>query len=366
MGDTGTENAAIMLMLPSTLGALQAQTQSFCQSPNTPRPSSPSTANSDTEVPLRNPFERDVSPPPAGKMEETRNIREILAVDARKLSFGAFFPGKIFRCILEVKNLSQEPCLINLHFEQTKVFSSKTLLREFFPGPSKPRELSANSLPNSEAEHACWYLMLMTGTKSLEKTLNGVLLPPGNSIEVGVVVKAPPVSRAKKLYAMLSLSLDSADETIPVFLAGEVETPRLECCRELIYVENQIHVIPVVVRFEEQAQRMRIPFRNGCSQEIELMLSIMPFPGSGSAVGDDAIMTNVSCVPNVCKLAAGALGAININVSYDVDDSEDEEKDCETSSRGSGKKREQKVLIAKVRGTQMIYYYVLDFTFIVE
>ncbi len=307
----------------------------------------------------------------APRVRKRPSVREFVGVDVSQLDFGTFFPGKIFKCTLCVRNLSSQSRAIKLHYDlETKEFSAKSVLDEFFSEAADRPAFGANeSLANSEPVHHCWYLMLGR-TKSFEKQTT-ISLEPGEDMDIGVVVKSPHVI-GKKLYAELRMGLDPDVEVLrpegelSVFLSAEVETPRLECCRELIYSSNNTRVIPIVVRFEEPVQKLKVPFRNNSSQEVEVQLSIVPFPNispmSGGCSGGKRRMftTNVMCVPSTCKLPAKTDSLINLNATYNLD------YDEEQGERYSGRKREQRIMIAKIKGTQMIYYYVLDLNFIVE
>ena len=269
------------------------------------------------------------------------------------MNFGTFYPGKIFKCSLRLTNISDSRRTLSLSFDTT----SPTFLESEFSA-SIPMLGKPPTLPNTELSHKCWYLMLPP-SKTFEKTLL-VTLDPKQKAEIGVVIKSPQIVYPKKFCSVLRLSLDendplqkTASDSVAIFSTAEVDTPKLECSKELVYTENDTRIVPLVVRFEgADIQRLKIPFKNNGGQELELALSIVQFPGGG---GNEKVPVNVSCTPNVCKIPAKGMGLVNISILKQSEGEEEPETD-----------RQQRVLIAKVKNTQMLYYYVLDLTLIMS
>jgi len=206
-----------------------------------------------------------------------------------------------------------------------------------------------NILNNSEVTSSCWYLML-SPSKNFEKTL---VLPlnPGQQVEIGVVVKSPQITRSLKLCSILNLFLqERPDDTIKVLSMANVTTPKLECTKRLVYLENGLRVIPLVVKFEDsQQERVRIPFRNSGGKELEMILTVVPYPNGTK----DFPKLNVTCAPNTCKISPNSMGLVNLSITLN-------EKEVELKNNV----RQQMILIIKIKNSLLLYYFVLDFSLI--
>ena len=298
--------------------------------------------------------------------QESESINSLIETDSQCIDFGTFFPGKIFKCTVRIKNISNAKRVLMLKYEQVSKFSRKMLRKEFEADSYKtfaPLFSKMDEITNSEAEHKCWHLLLAP-PKTFEKHLT-LALAPSQAVDVGMVIKSPQIVKGKKFCAVLGIELAQEDEKVGTLSKGEmkvmgiaeVETPGLECCKELVYCENDIRVIPLVVKLDAPSQRLKIPFKNNGSQEIDLILTIVPFPDNASRSNVERILdAEMTCVPNSCKIPAKGLGLIVINVTY---------QECDNLSEKKGiLEREQRILIAKVKNTQMIYYFVVDCSFV--
>ena len=300
------------------------------------------------------------------------SLSDLIELDVRYLNFGTFYPAKVFKCTFRITNTSNSGRTVSLNFDDTSHSFTDQFLRTEFSSHFNPKLLAAllesqSEIPNTEVTHKCWYLMLPP-SKSFEKSLT-ISLNPGQKMEVGVVIKSPQIAFTKKFCSILRVSLAETDPlkqsiapaSASIFSLAEVDTPKLECARELIYTENGIKVVPLVVRFDESGiQRLKIPFKNNGSQEVDIVCSVIQYPGneststSASATGEK-VSINMVCSPNNCKIPAKSVGLVNLNVI----------KNDKKTVIG-GKDRQQRLLIAKLKNTQMLYYFVLDTVFIFE
>lgn len=240
-----------------------------------------------------------------------------------------------------------------LRFNEQRNFKEEYLRTEFgktIEGDTLKLILGEDKiLNNSEVIDNCWYLMLPP-SKNFEKTL---ILPlnPEQQVEVGIVIRSPQIPRAQKFYSILNLFLqERPDDVIQVLSMANVITPKLECNKQLVCLENGLRVIPLVVKFEDsQQERVRIPFRNNGGKELEMILTVVPYPNNTK----DFPKLNVTCSPNTCKMLPNSMGLVNLSISL---------SEKELGLKGS--ERQQMVLIIKIKNSLLLYYFVLDFSLI--
>ena len=297
-----------------------------------------------------------IKEPPRKHQED---IASLIEIDSNFINFGSFYPGKIFKCNLSVKNITNHKRTISLSFDSASPeFTKSNLLRTLFLG-TLPANLTY-PIPNSENSAHCWHFM-MPPSKSFEKTLT-LSLQPHSSIQIGVVIKSPCISRPEKFYSLVKVQLSSDDpmsslltedrDSLMSLCGADVITPKLECCKELIHEQAKVKVIPLVVKFEGAVQRLRIPFKNAGAKDLELILSIVKFP-TGPGKIESEPLAEYHCVPGTVKMPANSMGFVTIGINRGAD------------KRALMKEeREQRVLIAKVKDTLMMYSYVLDCCFI--
>ncbi len=303
--------------------------------------------------------ESTVSPKPVPKLEQ--DIASLIEIDTNFVNFGSFYPGKIFKCNLGIKNLTNHKRTVTVGFENTEPeFSSGHLLRTLFMGPL-PTSVTY-PVPNSEYANHCWYFM-QPPSKAFEKTMT-LTLSAHASTQVGVVIKSPCIAHTEKFFSLLQVTLASEDpmsqllgssrSSLIALCQAEVITPKLECCRELLHEQAGINVVPLVVKFDGSVQRLRIPFKNNGAKDLDLILSIVKFP-TAAGKPENPPLAEYHCVPNTIKISANALGFVTIGVNQ-----------CDSGSTKNSHKeeREQRVLIVKVKDTLMMYSYVLDCCFI--
>jgi hypothetical protein len=293
------------------------------------------------------------------------DIKKMLTVDTTYLNFGTFFPAKIFKCTLEITNISTSQRVISLQFDQSMTYSKQMVTSEFANSANKILSglfsKTDNRIINSEVECKCWYLLLPP-SKSFEKQLN-LVLEPSESIKVGVVIKSPQITKGRKFFSVLNICLSSQDEKeqaisedkreLKVLSVAEIETPKLECCKELVYTTNNVRVLPLVVKGEGLAEKLKIPFKNNGSQDLEVVFSIVPLNK-----GNVKSAIDYYCVPSSVKINSKGIGLLNlcvkINHISDKNQANDKKKQI----------KDQRVLIAKIKNTQMMYSFVLDCTFL--
>jgi len=291
------------------------------------------------------------------------DIANLLEVDANFINFGTFYPGKIFKCNLNVKNLTNHKRSVVVYFDNTlEEFSRDSLLRTLFMGPL-PAGLTY-PIANSEFEQHCWHFM-MPPSKAFEKTMT-LTIAAHNSVQVGVVIKSPCINYAQKFFSLVRTSLSQEDpmqtlldqgkDSLITLCQAEVITPKLECCKELIHEQTKLKIIPLVVKFEGAIQRLRVPFKNAGSKDIEILLSIMKYPTSPDRPEPEPI-AEYHCVPGNVKLPANSMGFVTIGISQCT-------SNLKEDARKSKEQREQRVLICKIKDTLMMYSYILDCSFI--
>jgi len=297
------------------------------------------------------------------KSEQSQNsIYKIIEVDTRSLNFGTFYPAKIFKCALHIENISDSKRIISFKFDANLLDFSETYLENEFSMSIGPKQITgivgkSQKTANTEHLYKCWYLM-QPPSKSFEKTLT-ITLNPKQKIEIGVVIKSPQVLHYEKFCSVLYISLAENDslfekvkDKISVFNIAEVDIPKLECTKEMIYTQNNIRVVPLVAKFEDSdIQKLKIPFKNNGDQDLDLQLSILQYPGAS-----ESKLVNFACAPNTCKIPARNIGIICINAMKKENNSDGEQTEWKLCER------QQKVLMCKLKNTQMLYYFVLDIT----
>ncbi len=305
----------------------------------------------------------DLPDEPQNNRRENEDINTLLEVDTNYLNFGSFYPGKIFKCTIAIKNLTDSDRFVSLSYDDTAEYSQSTVLKLFATSGTRaipPLFHTLPSLQNSEASLHCWYFM-QPPSKAFDKRVT-LQLPPRATVQVGVVIKSPCITKSEKFYSVLKIGLDPedprAEEVDPakaelrVVSVAEVITPRLECCRELVHTLNGLRIVPLVVHMEGAIQRLKIPFRNGGVRDLDLQLSIVKFPGNTG--GGNEAGVDYHCVPGAVKLVANSMAFINVALS----------QSSSFEMPDSRPIKEQRILIAKVKDTQMMYSYILDCTFI--
>jgi len=292
------------------------------------------------------------------------DIKKLITIDTSYLNFGTFFPAKIFKCTIEITNISQSQRVVQLQFDQSMTYSKQLITNEFATSSNKNLSgilAKGDRIVNSEIECKCWYLM-QPPSKGFEKALT-ISLDPSESTKIGVVIKAPQINKGRKFISVLNISLASQDEKeqtlgedkreLKVLSVAEVETPKLECCKELVYTANNLRVLPLVAKGDGTGDKLRIPFKNNSSQDIEVIFSLVPL----SQPKQKTALIDYYCIPSTIKIPAKNMGLLNLCVKY---------TSLEVKSKGQEKKsiRDQRVLVAKIKNTQMMYCFVLDCTFI--
>ncbi len=287
------------------------------------------------------------------------DISTLIEVDTNYLNFGSFYPGKIFKCTIAIRNLTDSARSVSLSYDDTPKYSQSTLLRMFATSGTRalpPLLQSLPELPNSEFLSKCWYFMRVQ-SKAFDKRL-AIAVPPMSTVQIGVVIKSPCITKSEKFYSVVKVGLapgdpeadavDPAHEDLRVVSVAEVVTPRLECCCELMHLPSNLRIVPLVVKMEGAVQRMRVPFKNAGTRDLDLQLTVVKFPGRTDCEESEV---EYHCMPGTVKIQAGSMGLVTIGISQPADD------DCRLQ-------KDRRLLIAKVKDTQMMYSYILDCTFI--
>ena len=205
-------------------------------------------------------------------------------------------------------------------------------------------------MPNSEQIFHCWQFMIDSSNKTFEKSLS-VDLAPRDTIQLGAVIKSPCINKEKRLFAAIRITLaeddlmssliDKSHDTMVILTKAGIITPKLECCKELFHEQAGLKVIPLVAKLDTSRQRLRIPFKNNGTKDLDLRLDVTGFPGKET-------LADYKCIPENTRIPSNSLGYITIAMSIWQDNI----------------KNEQCVLIVKIKDTLMIYSYVLDCSFV--
>jgi uncharacterized membrane protein len=276
-------------------------------------------------------------------------IANLIEVDTNYLNFGTFYPGKIFKCNLALTNITEHNHIVSVSFDNLSgEFEEEQLPKNYTP--------NRIPLPNSEVTNGCWYFMLSPTNKTFDKSFSASL-DPHETIQFGVVIKSPCINYPQKFFSLINISLseedimsqllDSNKSSLTVLSEAEVITPRLECSKELIHDATGLKIVPLVIKCDNAIQRLRVPFRNAGSRDLELVLNVLRYPMSDES---SESLAACRCLPNIVKIPSGSISFISICVS-------------QITKEIQGK-REQKVLLAKVKDTLMMYSYILDCSFI--
>eukprot|EP00826_Nyctotherus_ovalis_P037403 TRINITY_DN3406_c0_g6_i1.p1 TRINITY_DN3406_c0_g6~~TRINITY_DN3406_c0_g6_i1.p1 ORF type:complete len:383 (+),score=89.95 TRINITY_DN3406_c0_g6_i1:102-1250(+) len=287
---------------------------------------------------------------PTKPVKKNSGIGNLIELDTSYLNFGSFYPGKIFKCSLGLTNNTAHSRSLFVAFDdETFMFTREELLRtiaeEDLPDAAYP-------VPNSEQIYHCWEFMVDVENKSFDKSVI-IELPPRSSIQLGTVIKSPCIKKPKSLYALIKVALseddpmssllDKGKDTLAVLARAEISMPKLQCCKELFHDQAGLKVIPLVAKLSGGGQRLRVPFKNGGAKDVELMLDVTGFPGKEP-------FAEYKCVPSSVRIPSNSVGYITIGVSIWRDD--------------VSQKKEQRVLLVKIKDTSILYPYVLDCFFI--
>ena len=143
------------------------------------------------------------------------SLTQLISIDTHYLNFGTFYSGKIFKCILTIKNISSDNRVIFVTFDtENKEFTRRFIYGEFSRVVTyeylSPLLETDEEFWNSEECYRCWYLILPQ-SNNFEKSLK-ITLVPEQEIELGVVIKSPQLSHYKKLVSALNVFLDAEEE----------------------------------------------------------------------------------------------------------------------------------------------------------
>jgi len=281
------------------------------------------------------------------KTKKEPDIRAILKIDKDYIDFNKCFPGKLVKQDFYITNLTNTKHAVFLSFDITShQFTEEQIKAHLITSATS----ITYPIPNSTQSY--WHFMLPT-SKSLEKSLVFILHPHG-VIPIGLIANLPCINYTKKLYSLLRVSLFEMDTmkvikcshalSLGILSEVEIETPKLKCIKELLDVGSNLKVIPVVVKRKENVKNVAIPLRNEGNQSLELVLGMVNFPGK-----NEEPLANYKCQKDNVKLQPNSSSYAIINL---------------TRREVKGRRKEQKVLIAKVKNTSMIYSFILDFYFL--
>jgi len=288
------------------------------------------------------------------KKTEPIDISKAIRVDKSFIDFGSFYPGSLIKFNFQIKNLTNEKKAVLILFDNVSPEFTKDQLA--FNLVNVPYCLNY-PIKNSEHVDHCWYFMLPT-SKALEKLLVFILHPRG-TVPIGIIIDAPRINYPKKLFSLLKINLFDIEtrkvikgegmHSLGILSEANIETPKLKCCRELLHIDSNFKVIPIVVKNKENPKNIYIPFKNEGNREIELILDIVNFPVQDNQPILESL-AEYRCQKTPLRFQANFSSYITININR---------------RENIGKrKKERKVLIAKIKDTSMIYSYILDFFFL--
>eukprot|EP00826_Nyctotherus_ovalis_P027848 TRINITY_DN2181_c0_g1_i7.p1 TRINITY_DN2181_c0_g1~~TRINITY_DN2181_c0_g1_i7.p1 ORF type:complete len:337 (-),score=83.03 TRINITY_DN2181_c0_g1_i7:155-1165(-) len=290
--------------------------------------------------------------PPRRRLREN-GIANLIEADTNYLNFGVFYPGKIFKCNLALTNITEHTHIISVYFDSSSAHFEESLL----PKAALPEGLQY-PIANSEKTNGCWHFMLSPSNKTFDKSFSASLAPH-ETIQFGVVIKSPCINRPQRFFSLvkvclseedlMSQLLDSGKDSLAVLSEAEVVTPKLECCKELIHDPTGMKIVPLVIKCDSNIQRLRVPFKNAGGRDLELILNVLRYPAPDES-SDAEPLAVCRCLPNTAKIPSGAISFISICVS-------------QITKEAQGK-REQKILLIKIKDTLMMYSYILDCSFI--
>ena len=279
--------------------------------------------------------------------KKTNDITGLIGLESNFINFGTFYPGKILKCNLCVKNNTGHDRSIYVSIDEDAFMFKKEELDDM--ETELPSDIP-NSIPNSEQIYHCWQFLVDPENKTFEKSV-AIDLSPHDSLQLGIILKSPCITKAKTLYSVIRISLSDEDpmssllgntkDAIIVIVKAEIMLPKLQCCKELYHERAGVKVIPLVIRLDILTQKIRVPFKNNGPKELDLILDVTGFPGKDP-------LAEYKCVPNYTSIGSNSIGYINISVNTWQNDS----------------KKEQRVLVIRIKDTLMVYTYILDCCFV--
>jgi hypothetical protein len=305
------------------------------------------------KTPLKD-FNQQPAPIPAKtiKLLSNRNgIGRLIELDTNYLNFGAFYPGKIFKCSFSITNNTSHSRSLFVSFDDEAFMFEREELLNMIAEESLPNDVSF-PVANSEQVYHCWEFMIDADNKTFDKSVI-IDLPPRNSIQLGTVIRSPCIRKKKSLYSLIKIALseddpmssllDKGTDTLSVLAKAEIVLPRLQCCKELFHEQAGFKVIPLVVKLGSCGQRIRVPFKNTGTKDLDLLLDVTGFPGKEP-------FAEYKCTPSNVRIQSNSIGYITIGINIWRSDIK--------------QKNEQRVLIIKIKDTSILYPYVLDCFFI--
>jgi len=302
------------------------------------------------KTPLKDSNQRP-APIPAKTVKKSNGIGRLIELDTNYLNFGSFYPGKVFKCSFSLINNTGHSRSLFVSFDDEAFMFGREELLNTIAEECLPNDVPF-PVPNSEQIYHCWEFMIDADNKTFEKSVI-IDLPPRSSIQLGTVIRSPCIKKEKCLYSLIRIMLSEDDpmsslldkgaDTLSVFAKAEVVLPKLQCCKELFHEQAGLKVIPLVVKSGSCGQRIRVPFKNTGTKDLDLSLDVTGFPGKEP-------FAEYKCIPSTVRIQSNSIGYITIGINIWRSDVK--------------RKNEQRVLIVKVKDTSILYPYVIDCSFI--
>ncbi|MDR3548315.1 MAG: hypothetical protein P4M11_08655 [Candidatus Pacebacteria bacterium] len=188
-------------------------------------------------------------------------------------------------------------------------------------------------------------------------TCSVLTLAPFASRTIDLSVKAPMACHEGELRAALVVKADSGQE-LTVSARGKVVLPRVRCGRELYCEETRMVVIPVVARLRLGPQNIRLPFSNVGGRTMKLAFAVhenVPCQEHiRKSIESGSYWIEYYCIPGEMEMRPEDTGLLGLVVKLLGT----------IPHHRHGKVRDRKVLTAKVRGTQLVWLFLLDMVFL--
>ena len=187
-------------------------------------------------------------------------IESILELDVPIINYGSFISTKVLGSTLQLTNKTKQEQIFQLNIDTDNVEyteSTKKMFDPYYEEDLPFRGTEASPVINSENKYNCWFIEDPI-KKSLEKSVT-LILPPAESLELIVVVKAP-MTNSLNMLSFINISHVTEDveakkqtyvekrigknnkvtskrvevsRSMKVMILGKLENPTLKCVKAI-------------------------------------------------------------------------------------------------------------------------------------